>query len=159
MTQQQKITKQEDGSFRVVLGIADGMTKDNLRFTRAIVEAELARMNERGRFAEWGYPVQPDGVGTWEHHARLQAISMPRACGKWSDLHIENLHDGVVDQPMIVGTFRPWGSMADDVVRLLDHNPPKARFGYRACKFSYTVDGVPVPTVVNIITWDLIPND
>lgn len=158
MAKQQRITKQEDGSYRVVLGIADGITQTNIKFDRAVIECELARLNARNPFAEWGYPVRLPEVGPWEAHARLQSIHMDRVCGKWSDFAIECM--GWAEDPdVIVGTFRPWGPMTDDVVKLLDHNPPLARFGYRALTFDLTVDGQRIPEVKKIITWDMIPND
>lgn len=152
------IEKLRDGTYLVTLGIADGVNKNGITFSRKVMEQEVARINKLAERlpvrSEMGYPAR-DSRGQWEYLARLGAISEERVCASLSELEIVEGSDG--QPPTIVGIVTPSGPYKDVMIGLLDADPPAARFGYRAYTFPRTVDGEQIQHVENIVTWDLIP--
>jgi hypothetical protein len=149
------ITKNEDGTYEVTLGIAEGVNQSGMLFGREVIEHELKRINEAPYplISELGYPPTDDLDSQMVKHARLQDLHLERACGYISDLRIV---EG--NPPMIVGTFEPACAHGDAAIELIDQKAP-VRFGMRASGLRRTHVGKEVMKVYGIITWDLISGE
>lgn len=145
-------TKNEDGTYQVVLGIAEGRRADGLFFPRELVEKEIQRFNAARLplIAEMEHPHVEAGTSAMVRHARLLDIHHERACGYLTDFVIQ---EG--DQPMITAKYTPRGKYANIAVTLIDDLAP-VKFGMRALSHDLSKDGEVIRTAVKIITWDLI---
>jgi hypothetical protein len=156
MRRDMSIKKNEDGTYEVTFGIAEGVNRNGLFFRREVVERELERFNNNPQplISELGYPVRTDPPDSfWVASARVQDFHLDRACGYISDLKI------VEGSPsMIVGTFTPAGIHENEAIKLIDQKEP-VRFGMRALGFHRGHEGQEVLEVHHIITWDLISGE
>jgi hypothetical protein len=149
------ITKNEDGTYEVMFGIAEGVNQNGMLFRREVIGSELRRINEDPcpLISELGYPPTDDLDSQMVIHARLHDLHLERACGYISDLKIV---EG--SPPMIVGTFEPACKFGDAAIEMIDQKAP-VRFGMRAMGFHRGHEGQEVMEVSRIRTWDLITKE
>lgn len=150
------IKKNEDGTYEVVFGIAEGVNSLNgLFFRREVVEKELQRLNADPYplISELGYPTTYPDEAQMVKHARLQDLHRERACGYLSDFAIK---EG--SPPMITGRFTPAGMFENTAIKLID-GKAQVRFGLRASSFPRERNGQKVMMLESIVTWDLITDE
>jgi hypothetical protein len=148
------IEKNEDGTYKVSLGIAAGIRKDGVMIPIEVMEREIARINERGGvLSELGYPATHILENYWVTHARLQDLHEDRMCGKITDLCIVP-----GDTATVVGTFKPSGSFGGVAKVLLEKDLSNVKFGMRAF-VNPTSAKRPMRTLGQIVTWDLIQKE